>query len=53
MSSRCLFGHLLITFAFSSQPSRRGEVVCAVQLAIDMQYSSKTIVGYFYTKLLG
>jgi len=27
VSSKCLLGHLLITFAFPSKPARRGEVV--------------------------
>jgi len=32
----CVLEHLLITFAYSSQPARRGEVYCIVQLLSDM-----------------
>jgi len=31
MKSRCLLGHLLITFACSSKPSGRGAASCAVK----------------------
>jgi len=34
MTCRCLLGHLLITFACSSKPARRGEAVCAVQVRV-------------------
>jgi len=31
LSSRCLLGHLLITFACSSKPTGRGAVDCVVK----------------------
>jgi len=34
MTCRCVLGHLLITFACSSQPARRGEAVCAAQVRV-------------------